>query len=877
MSKSGSTDRENASARATSRSSSAPGLEKLKTGAQVTVGNHKVEVIQYLAEGGFAHIYIVKFLEVVNELEYTSATSLKPGDLACLKRVFVVDENGLNEMRNEVNVMKKLANAQNIVHYYDSHASRAREGPQGFEVLLLMELCPNNSLLDYMNQRLATKLSESEILKIMFDITRAVAEMHYLSTPLIHRDIKIENVLVDSQHNFKLCDFGSTSQCFPVATTHREIAMLTNNIYVHTTPQYRSPEMIDLYRCLPINEKSDIWALGIFLYKLLFYTTPFELTGQFAILHSKYEFPSNNYSSKIINLIIIMLSENPNLRPNIYQTLYHLCSILKVDIPLEDKYNMGPYDFERYSKYQEKLQRIQYQMFASNDANQAASISDDFFINCFEVAPKQPAFMGQSSSSVTDTTSSMPSQRKDEVGGGSVESGGEEDITVVQQQFPSVEDLESYLRPNDTQRKSSSHGYYANGSSGDLSSHSSSRIDLPTEVAPASASATKAPEDTNVHQQGQSTQQSTVSVNMTREATARSVNSIKHHKSTNPFPFIQQDPEFFTRANDMQTISHPVPEQRQFDPETWNQPAVESNNMANVSVHHHPQEALASSNTKSKAPMPASQDINPNYYQYYQTASTAPAPQLQPVQQAQSAQPGQPMQPRQAAQSATRANETYNNQFYQTPASQYAYQTPNIETQAAPVAAQSEKDEVLIDISPAKKHEQRQKLDLTFDQLNLSPPPKDPAKDDETSISQQSVTSSVASSESISMDLRDQSKNRQSGSARVTGTNRANLAKDNVVQKTSSSGVESMAPKRRSLDLKYQEVDFSSSPSPDVSLQRYKTTQQQHQRKPHVSSDTRKSFGRARKSLDLDTLRKENASSNDVSSKRKSFFGKFKG
>ena len=210
----------------------------------------------------------------------------------------------------------------NIVQYYDSNASRRRDGSPGYEVLLLMELCPNKSLLDYMNQRLATKLSEKEVLKIMYDVTKAVAQMHFLPTPLIHRDIKIENVLVDSENNFKLCDFGSTSSCFPIMTTHQDIALLTNNIYVHTTPQYRAPEMIDLYRCLPIDEKSDIWALGIFLYKLLFYTTPFELTGQFAILHSKYDIPANNYSSKLINLIIIMLAENPNLRPNIYQVIY---------------------------------------------------------------------------------------------------------------------------------------------------------------------------------------------------------------------------------------------------------------------------------------------------------------------------------------------------------------------------------------------------------------------------------------------------------------------------------------------------------------------------------------------------------------------------
>lgn len=362
-----------------------PAVEKLENGSIITVGKHRVEIVDYMTEGGFAQIYKVKFIELTdllakdndndedrpenesegiinNKLHDDSA--MQPGELACLKRVMVQDENGLSELRNEVNVMQKLKHAQNIVQLFDSNAQHyTKYSPKGFEVLVLMELCPNKSLLDYMNQRLATKLSEQEILKIMYDTTMAVAQMHYLDIPLIHRDIKIENVLVDKTNNFKLCDFGSTSTTFPIVTTHRDIAMLSQNIYVHTTPQYRSPEMIDLYKCIAIDEKSDIWALGIFLYKLLFFTTPFERTGQFAILHSKFELPINNYSSKLINLIIIMLSENPNLRPNIYQVMYQICGIINCPVPLPDKYGMGAYNFDQYMWFQNNLQTIQLQLF----------------------------------------------------------------------------------------------------------------------------------------------------------------------------------------------------------------------------------------------------------------------------------------------------------------------------------------------------------------------------------------------------------------------------------------------------------------------------------------------------------------------------------
>ncbi|XDT22163.1 Serine/Threonine protein kinases active-site signature [Nakaseomyces glabratus] len=384
--------------------------EKFPAGKVVTVGSHRVEVVSYLAEGGFAQIYVVKFVEYTNEFERKNDESmnqpLKPGSPACLKRVLVQDEVGLNKMRSEVEVMKKLQGAPNIVQYFDSNASRLRDYSgnitQGFEVLLLMELCPNKSLLDYMNQRLATKLTEQEIFKIMYDITLAVAQMHYLPVPLIHRDIKIENVLVDANNNFKLCDFGSTSTCFPAFTSFQDIAMLSQDLYMHTTPQYRSPEMIDLFKYIPINEKSDIWALGVFLYKLLFFTTPFERTGQFAMLHSKFEFPPNSYSSKLINLIIVMLAENPSLRPNIYQVLYYLSEVTNREVPptvLSDKYGQGPYNFEKYTRFQKESQQVQLQLSTLqakiNDPNSTMQpadweLYDRMYMSAFTIVPQLP-------------------------------------------------------------------------------------------------------------------------------------------------------------------------------------------------------------------------------------------------------------------------------------------------------------------------------------------------------------------------------------------------------------------------------------------------------------------------------------------------------
>lgn len=159
-------------------------------------------------------------------------------------------------------------------------------------------------MIDFMNTRLQNRLTEPEILKIFDDVAEGVACMHYLQPPLLHRDLKVENVLIGSHRGYKLCDFGSCAPVKPAAQTVVECRLVEEDIQKHTTLQYRSPEMVDVYRKLPIDEKSDIWALGVLLYKLCYYTTPFEEQGTLAILNASFKFPSYPpFSDRIKKLI----------------------------------------------------------------------------------------------------------------------------------------------------------------------------------------------------------------------------------------------------------------------------------------------------------------------------------------------------------------------------------------------------------------------------------------------------------------------------------------------------------------------------------------------------------------------------------------------
>ncbi|KAL4896606.1 hypothetical protein BDV59DRAFT_171054 [Aspergillus ambiguus] len=298
-------------------------------GTKVQVGNHRVVVEKYLSEGGFAHVYVVRLPQPIDGTER-----------AVLKRVAVPDKAALANMRTEVETMKKLKGHRHIVKYIDSHASQLRGG--GFEVFLLMEFCSGGGLIDFMNTRLQNRLTEPEIIKIFSDIAEGVACMHYLKPPLLHRDLKVENVLISRAGNtscYKLCDFGSTAPPRPAATSAAEGRLIEDDVQRHTTLQYRSPEMIDVYRKQPIDEKSDIWALGVLLYKLCYYTTPFEEVGQMAILNASYKFPSYPvFSERLRMLIASMLKENPQKRPNIYQVLREACHMQGKECPIKDIY-----------------------------------------------------------------------------------------------------------------------------------------------------------------------------------------------------------------------------------------------------------------------------------------------------------------------------------------------------------------------------------------------------------------------------------------------------------------------------------------------------------------------------------------------------------
>ncbi|KAJ3006856.1 UNVERIFIED_CONTAM: hypothetical protein HDU68_003852, partial [Siphonaria sp. JEL0065] len=292
-------------------------------GSNIQVNSQVVTVDRYLAEGGFAHVYLV-----------SSSTGMQ----YVLKVTRCPDDSVLEMMRNEIGFMKLFLQHPNIVSFHDSSVVRAGSG---YEVFILMEYCSGGTLIDYLNTRLEVRLTEPEILEIFRDVLAAVYHMHYgtVSSPILHRDLKIENVLISSTGKFKVCDFGSATTRTVArgsgVLTASEIRRLEDEVEKVTTLQYRAPEFCDLYSRMGVNVGVDVWALGVLLYKLCYYVTPFENSGKLAILNASYEIPSHPYySPDLTNMISKILTVDPSKRPNVYQLHERVSQLLGVSCDL---------------------------------------------------------------------------------------------------------------------------------------------------------------------------------------------------------------------------------------------------------------------------------------------------------------------------------------------------------------------------------------------------------------------------------------------------------------------------------------------------------------------------------------------------------------
>ncbi|GLD73523.1 BMP-2-inducible protein kinase [Lates japonicus] len=159
-----------------------------------------------------------------------------------------------------------------------------------------------------------------------------------MQTPPSSQNLKVENILLNDQGNYVLCDFGSATH--KVLLPHKDgVTAVEDEIKKYTTLSYRAPEMINLYARKAITTKADIWALGCLLYKLCFFALPFG-ESQVAICDGTFIVPDNSkFSFKLHCLIRYMLEPDQEKRPDIYQVSYFAFKLAGKDCPVPNLFN----------------------------------------------------------------------------------------------------------------------------------------------------------------------------------------------------------------------------------------------------------------------------------------------------------------------------------------------------------------------------------------------------------------------------------------------------------------------------------------------------------------------------------------------------------
>lgn len=178
-------------------------------------------------------------------------------------------------------------------------------------VWLVLEWCPGDELYNHLLEH--GRMEETKVQKIFTQLVGAVSYVH--SKSCVHRDLKLENILLDKHGNVKLVDFGFT----------REYQGTTS--YLQTwcgTVCYSAPEMLKGEKYA--GEKVDVWSLGIILYALLCGELPFdeddENDTKQRILKEDPKYPEY-VPEGAKDLLSKLLSRRPLLRPPLADVLRH--------------------------------------------------------------------------------------------------------------------------------------------------------------------------------------------------------------------------------------------------------------------------------------------------------------------------------------------------------------------------------------------------------------------------------------------------------------------------------------------------------------------------------------------------------------------------
>ncbi len=261
----------------------------------------RYEIIEELGTGGMGEVYRVRDKKLDEEM-----------GLKVLKPEIAADKGMIERFKNELKLARKIAH-RSVCKMYDLN-----EG-EGIH-FITMEFVKGEDLKSSIKKK--GKLTEEEAITIAKQVCEGLAEAHELG--VIHRDLKPRNIMVDEKNNAKIMDFG-------IARSLKADGITGAGMMIGT-PEYMSPEQAEGKE---VDQRSDIYSLGIILYEMLTGQVPFAGDTPLSIAYKhKHEPPqdprmiNNQITEAMSHLVLKCLAKDKEER---FQTAGEVLSGLAGD------------------------------------------------------------------------------------------------------------------------------------------------------------------------------------------------------------------------------------------------------------------------------------------------------------------------------------------------------------------------------------------------------------------------------------------------------------------------------------------------------------------------------------------------------------------
>jgi serine/threonine kinase 16 len=257
----------------------------IKKSKLIEIQGIKYVIDEQIGEGAFGYVYRVK--------EYSSALNSHSVSYA-IKKMICQSEDQIQEAQLEIRVLSQI-NHGNVLSIINSCIVTAKSS-ENIEVYLLLPLYQvslQQLIDDGLGYPECSIANRRDVQKIIFGCVSGLYAIH--AAGYRHGDIKPANILLDSDRNPVITDFGSAVQLRVEVTNRQQALAIQDAASSKTTASFRSPELFDTPSHCVIDGKSDVWGMGCTYFATLFSRTPFEAPIEglsvLAVLSGNFAFP----------------------------------------------------------------------------------------------------------------------------------------------------------------------------------------------------------------------------------------------------------------------------------------------------------------------------------------------------------------------------------------------------------------------------------------------------------------------------------------------------------------------------------------------------------------------------------------------------------